>query len=87
MEGKAIFMQAGGQEFHYIPCLNERDDWIQALADITLANLQGWLGPEQPDEKMEQPLNHRRVRFNGSQGITEETQFKFYWPDYQTGCA
>ncbi|MEP6877928.1 MAG: ferrochelatase, partial [Nitrosospira sp.] len=24
MEGKAIFIQAGGHEFHYIPCLNER---------------------------------------------------------------
>jgi ferrochelatase len=51
MEGKAIFIQAGGQEFHYIPCLNERDDWIQALADIALTNLQGWLGAEHSDEK------------------------------------
>jgi ferrochelatase len=60
MEGKAIFKQAGGQEFHYIPCLNERGDWIQALADITLANLQGWLGPEQPDEKMEAATQPRQ---------------------------
>jgi ferrochelatase len=51
MEGKAIFIQAGGHEFHYIPCLNERDDWIQALADIALTNLQGWLEPEHFDEK------------------------------------
>ncbi|SEP24398.1 ferrochelatase [Nitrosovibrio sp. Nv6] len=50
MEGKAIFIQAGGQEFHYVPCLNERDDWIQALADIALSNLQGWLGAEHSDE-------------------------------------
>ena len=50
MEGKAIFIQAGGHEFHYIPCLNERDDWIKALADIALANLQGWLGLEQSQE-------------------------------------
>lgn len=50
MEGKAIFIQAGGHEFHYIPCLNERDDWIKALADIALTNLQGWLGLEQPEE-------------------------------------
>ena len=49
MEGKAIFIQAGGHEFHYIPCLNERDDWINALADIALTNLQGWLGLEQPE--------------------------------------
>lgn len=50
MEGKAIFIQAGGHEFHYIPCLNEREDWIKALADIALTNLQGWLGLEQPEE-------------------------------------
>ncbi|MBA4142237.1 MAG: ferrochelatase [Nitrosospira sp.] len=46
MEGAMIFTQAGGQEFHYIPCLNERDDWIDALAGIALANLHGWLEPE-----------------------------------------
>ncbi|MFA5241336.1 MAG: ferrochelatase [Sulfuricella sp.] len=43
MECKADFLNAGGQEFHYIPCLNERDDWIRALCDITLNHLQGWL--------------------------------------------
>ena len=54
MEGKAIFMQAGGHEFHYIPCLNERGDWIEALADIALANLQGWLSPNGSEEQMTQ---------------------------------
>jgi len=42
MEGKDTFLQAGGKEFHYIPCLNERSDWIQALADIICTHLQGW---------------------------------------------
>jgi ferrochelatase len=51
MEGKAIFIQAGGHQFHYIPCLNERDDWIHALGDITLANLQGWAGLGFADKK------------------------------------
>ncbi len=52
MEGKALFVQAGGHEFHYIPCLNERADWIEALADIALSNLQGWLGLEQAKEEL-----------------------------------
>jgi ferrochelatase len=43
MEGKADFQRAGGGEYHYIPCLNERGDWIHALADLVLDNLQGWL--------------------------------------------
>lgn len=54
MEGRTTFVQAGGQEFHYIPCLNERDDWIHALADIALTNLQGWLGFEKSEEGAEQ---------------------------------
>ena len=43
IECKADFLNAGGQEFNYIPCLNERDDWLQALSNITLKHLQGWL--------------------------------------------
>ena len=54
IEGKTIFMQAGGREFHYIPCLNQRDDWIEALADIALENLQGWLGLRPTEEKLAQ---------------------------------
>jgi protoporphyrin/coproporphyrin ferrochelatase len=44
MEVRAAFFAAGGQEFHYIPCLNDRPDWIQALATIATENLHGWLG-------------------------------------------
>ena len=43
MEGKTAFLNAGGQEFHYIPCLNERNDWINAMCNIVAENLQGWL--------------------------------------------
>jgi protoporphyrin/coproporphyrin ferrochelatase len=43
MEGKAEFLHAGGGEFNYIPCLNGRNDWIHALTDLVLDNLQGWL--------------------------------------------
>lgn len=50
IEAKHTFIQAGGKEFHYIPCLNERSDWIQALADITCTHLQGWLNIEVTEE-------------------------------------
>ena len=42
IEGKTTFLQAGGREFNFIPCLNERDDWMQALTDIALKQLSGW---------------------------------------------
>ena len=44
IEGKAEFIAAGGKEYRFIPCLNERDDWIRALADIATTHLQGWPG-------------------------------------------
>jgi ferrochelatase len=43
IEGKAIFLNAGGKEYHYIPSLNESDAWVKALADIALENLGGWI--------------------------------------------
>jgi ferrochelatase len=43
MEGKEDFQHAGGGEYHYIPCLNDRDDWIHALTGLVWDNLQGWL--------------------------------------------
>jgi protoporphyrin/coproporphyrin ferrochelatase len=43
MEGKEDFQHAGGGEYNYIPCLNDRDDWMHALTDLVLDNLQGWL--------------------------------------------
>ncbi|MFH2135892.1 MAG: ferrochelatase [Pseudomonadota bacterium] len=43
MEGKEEFQHAGGGEYHYIPCLNARDDWMHALTDLVMDNLQGWL--------------------------------------------
>lgn len=42
IEGKGIFLNAGGRDFHAIPCLNERGDWIHALTDLVLSNLPGW---------------------------------------------
>jgi ferrochelatase len=41
MECKAAFVAAGGKEFRYVPCLNERDDWIAAMLDIALARSAG----------------------------------------------
>ena len=42
IEGQAEFLQAGGKDYQYIPCLNEGDDWIHALADLATTHLQGW---------------------------------------------
>jgi ferrochelatase len=43
MEGKHDFQHAGGYEYHYIPCMNDRSEWVQALTHLVMNNLQGWL--------------------------------------------
>ncbi|WP_047534162.1 ferrochelatase [Methylotenera sp. N17] len=45
MEGEHIFKSNGGGDYHYIPALNESELWIQAMTQITLENLQGWVSP------------------------------------------
>jgi len=42
IQGRADFLAAGGQEFHYLPCLNDHPAWIAALAGIAQRHLQGW---------------------------------------------
>lgn len=34
MEGKHTFMEAGGENFTYIPCLNENEDWIEVVKQL-----------------------------------------------------
>ncbi|MBT5103656.1 MAG: ferrochelatase, partial [Porticoccaceae bacterium] len=34
IEAREIFSSAGGEKFHYIPCLNDDSEHIEALAQI-----------------------------------------------------
>lgn len=42
MEGRESFLHAGGKAYTYIPCLNDRPDWIAALATVCEAHGSGW---------------------------------------------
>ncbi|MEH6674271.1 ferrochelatase [Sulfitobacter sp.] len=42
-EIKESFEHAGGEEFHYIPCLNDDALHIKALSNVIEENLQGWI--------------------------------------------
>ena len=48
-EVKAAFMAAGGQEFHYIPALNDSQAWLTALRDICETHMAGWPTRVTPD--------------------------------------
>ena len=42
-EIRESFLHAGGEQFTYIPCLNDEPSHIAALSDIITSNLRGWL--------------------------------------------
>jgi protoporphyrin/coproporphyrin ferrochelatase len=43
IEGKQDYLQAGGKDYHFIPCLNDSPLWIDALTALTKKELSGWL--------------------------------------------
>jgi len=42
MEVRHDFESNGGQEYHYIPCLNDSPAWIDGMAEIAEQHLIGW---------------------------------------------
>lgn len=42
-EVREAFLTSGGQEFRYIPCLNDEVEWVRALGQIGQKHLSGWL--------------------------------------------
>ncbi|PLS22809.1 ferrochelatase [Neptunicoccus cionae] len=42
-EIQEAFMEAGGETFTYIPCLNERPDHVEMIAEIVKSEASGWL--------------------------------------------
>ncbi len=41
-EARDAFIEAGGKEFRYIPCLNDSPAWINALSTLAERHMQGW---------------------------------------------
>ncbi len=64
VEGKATFLGAGGGDFRYIPALNPDPVWVDALADIAIGELAGWL-PFAWSEDEEQDRLRQRATLAG----------------------
>lgn len=45
IEGREIFIGAGGRDYRLIPCLNASDAWIDGLSAIARDHLGGWRSP------------------------------------------
>ncbi|NWG39674.1 MAG: ferrochelatase [Hydrogenophilaceae bacterium] len=67
-EGQETFIHAGGKTFHYIPALNENPDWIEALGNIAVSNLGGWLSEawDEPAARLEIEDRVRRAASLGA---------------------
>ncbi len=52
IENRDYFLQAGGEEYAYIPCLNSDPGHIAALAQLVEEQLAGWLEPGGTDPEV-----------------------------------
>ncbi|MPQ76708.1 ferrochelatase [Hydrogenovibrio sp. JE_KL2] len=62
-ENREYFMEAGGEQFSYIPALNARDDHTDALADILLTQTLGWPERQGMDQAAD-ALERQKVQAN-----------------------
>ncbi|GAB6034817.1 ferrochelatase [Galenea microaerophila] len=49
-ENRDYFLEAGGEKFGYIPCLNDRPDHLSALSELIIKNISGWSEPLDENE-------------------------------------
>lgn len=66
VEARAAFMAAGGREFTYVPCLNDRPEWIAALSALSLRHLQGWPTHAGTDDAVALEAQRDRARGAGA---------------------
>lgn len=53
IEARHDFLHAGGTSFNYIPCLNENDLWLSAMADLVASQTEAWATKLSPFEQEE----------------------------------
>lgn len=63
-EARTAFLQAGGTEFNYLPCLNDQHEWIAALAALAIQHTQGWPAAASADALAAQ---RQRARAQGAE--------------------
>jgi ferrochelatase len=58
MENRDIFLEAGGERYEYIPCLNAQPTHLAALTDILSEELTGWLNGAHDPATTKQLASH-----------------------------
>jgi len=49
-EAQEAFHASGGETFHYIPCLNDSPEWVNAMRNLCLHHMGGWPMPASTQE-------------------------------------
>lgn len=66
LENREVFIGAGGEDYFYIPALNERDDHIRALGELVLRHTQGWPGNDEWNNELSaqqrEAQQHRAIK-------------------------
>ena len=60
IEGRATYLENGGKDFRYIPCLNSNPIWVDALYEIAQQHLSGW--PLTVETDIELALRDQRAK-------------------------
>lgn len=71
VENRDAFMEAGGEDYHYIPALNDRTDHIDALTQLIRQHLQGWLEQPAHDAATREQIN--QLRWQRAQALGAES--------------
>ena len=66
-EVRDAFLQSGGKEFHYIPCLNDDPPWIAALGTLAEQHLAGWPTREAPKPQAQAATRERALAMGAKQ--------------------
>lgn len=67
MEARQAFLGAGGQEFQFIPCLNDRPEWITALSELAQRHMQGWPTTAVDDAEVREAARQRALAMGAKQ--------------------
>ena len=62
MEAREDFLEAGGSDFKYIPCLNFTENAIKLIHSLVLDDIEGWGNNDLGHEKKERELLLQRKK-------------------------
>ena len=58
-EAQEAYLHAGGDVFHYIPCLNDSPTWVQGMYDLSQTHMGGW--PTQVADTTQQQISRNEA--------------------------